>query len=998
MKLLMDASSRLDAQIDPTGVEARNGRQHGAAVRPATVSPDTMPGRVFWITGLSGAGKTTIGAALWMRLRDAGRAAIFLDGDTLRSVIADDLQHDPVSRRQSAMRNARLCQMLSGQGLDVVCATISLFHDVQRWNRANIPLYQEIYLRVPMDELQRRDVKGIYAKARRGQIRNVVGMDVPAEVPETPDLVLDNHGELDAAAAVNTIWYRLAKPRRIGVVRDHTAIPFGTKAETLAALASVLRTGKVLPQICFSVAAWRRDPDAVLRKIRSTAWAESVIVRSSARTEDGALNSQAGRYLSVLGVKGSGATCCAIEKVIASFGEGCVADDQVFLQPMLSDVTMAGVAFSRDPNGHGPYFVVNYDDVSGRTDTVTAGAGNHLKTFYCLKSRTDACPDFLAPVLAVMTELDRLLACDGLDIEFAIDGQRRVYLLQVRPLSGDRPEIESENDDLVHTALLDISCKVELLCRPIPFLHGQRTLFGVMPDWNPAEIIGLRPGSLSLSLYRELITDSIWAYQRDNYGYQNLRSFPLLVSFHGLPYIDVRVSFNSFVPNDVPDELAERLVNYYVDRLAAEPYLHDKVEFDIIFSCYTLDLPKRVTTLLEHGFTGRDLDVLSDSLRRLTNRIIHGQNGIWRQDLEKVDLLARRLPSFHDARIDKIARIYWLIEDCKRYGTLPFAGLARAGFIAVQILRSFVTCGILSEDEHAGFMASIDTIGSRIGRDLARLSKEEFLKRYGHLRPGTYDIMSPRYDEQPDLYFDWSAKRALVLEMPGFTFSPEQLRKIESLIAEHALETDSARLIEFIRAGIEGREYGKFIFTRNLSDALSLIRELARDHGIPEADCAFLNYDDIRLLYSRSGGVKDLLEESVRNGKRRYLVTKSLVLPPVIASPDDVFAFHLPLCEPNFITRNSVTAPTSSLSDAPESLAGTILFVPSADPGFDWIFSRGIAGFVTQFGGVNSHMAIRAGELGIPAVIGAGETLFQRWGSVRTLHVDCSNQTVRLIA
>ena len=72
-----------------------------------------------------------------------------------------------------------------------------------------------------------------------------------------------------------------------------------------------------------------------------------------------------------------------------------------------------------------------------------------------------------------------------------------------------------------------------------------------MPDWNPAEIIGLKPGPLALSLYRELVTDSIWAYQRDNYGYKNLRSFPLLVSFHGLPYIDVRVSFNSFVPRDI---------------------------------------------------------------------------------------------------------------------------------------------------------------------------------------------------------------------------------------------------------------------------------------------------------------------------------------------------------------------------------------------------------------------------------------------------------------
>ena len=74
-------------------------------------------------------------------------------------------------------------------------------------------------------------------------------------------------------------------------------------------------------------------------------------------------------------------------------------------------------------------------------------------------------------------------------------------------------------------------------------------------------------------------------------------AFPLLVSFHGLPYIDVRVSFNSFVPRDVPNDLAGRLVNYYIDRLLAEPQLHDKVEFEIIFSCYTLDLPQRMSRL-----------------------------------------------------------------------------------------------------------------------------------------------------------------------------------------------------------------------------------------------------------------------------------------------------------------------------------------------------------------------------------------------------------------
>src|SRR6202167_6113461 len=136
-------------------------------------------GRVFWITGLSGAGKTTVGQELWGRLRAAGRQVFFLDGDALRSAIAEDLGHTADNRRTSAMRHARLCQLLAGQGADVVCATISLFHEVQRWNRENIPGYRQIYLRVPLDELRRRDSKGIYA----ANTRDVVGIDVPAEVP-----------------------------------------------------------------------------------------------------------------------------------------------------------------------------------------------------------------------------------------------------------------------------------------------------------------------------------------------------------------------------------------------------------------------------------------------------------------------------------------------------------------------------------------------------------------------------------------------------------------------------------------------------------------------------------------------------------------------------------------------------------------------------------------------------------------------------------------------
>ncbi len=954
-------------------------------------------GRVYWVTGLSGSGKTTLGRALWGRLRAAGRSAIFLDGDGLRAAISEDLGHDPGSRRQSAMRNARLCRLLAAQGEDVVCATISLFEEVQRWNRENIPGYCEIYLRVPIDELQRRDAKGIYAAAERGTLRDVVGVHVPAEFPKAPDLILDNHGNLDVDAALERIWTQCVLGGRAGLVRSAGAVAFATKSETLEALAPLLRTGRVLPQVRTSVAEWRRDPATVLAAVAAVPWGSApLIVRSSAQCEDGATDSQAGRYDSVPQVLGRAALMNAIETVIASFGESPGDHDQVFVQPMLEHVALAGVAFSRRPSGGAPYYVVNYDDHSGRTDRVTAGVGDDLKTLVCLRSRMNACPPALAPVLALVRELETLLACDAIDVEFAVDAAGQVYLLQVRRLRIDRPG--EATDQQIDTALADVARKVELLSRPHPYLHGGRAIFGVMPDWNPAEVVGLRPWPLSLSLYRELVTDAIWAYQRDNYGYKNLRSFPLLVSFHGLPYIDVRVSFNSFVPREVSDDLADRLVNHYIDRLLAQPHLHDKVEFEIIFSCYTMDLPQRIAKLADSGFSAADIAELSGALRRLTDQIMHGTTALWRRDRAKIDLLAQRIPTICNSRIDKISRLYWLIEDCKRYGTLPFAGLARAGFVAVQMLNSFVAIGLLDAEEHANFMASVDTVGSRIGHDFAQLSKAEFLARYGHLRPGTYDILSPRYDETPDLYFDWSAAQAATPSRPRFALSIDQLRRIEKLLAQHELKIDVLGMIEFIKAGIEGREYAKFVFTRSLSSALSLVRELGEECGISIEDCAFLDYGAIKQLYSESGSVRETLLESIARGKQNHVLTRNLVMPPVIASPDDVFAFHMPPSQPNFITRKSVTAPVAAITDPPNTFAGHILFVPSADPGFDWIFTRGISGFVTQFGGVNSHMAIRANELGIPAVIGAGESLYECWRAARMLCLDCANQKVQLIA
>jgi adenylylsulfate kinase len=163
-------------------------------------------GAVYWITGLSGAGKTTIGRLVFDELRRRTPAAVFLDGDILREVFGNDLGHSRADRLQSAMRNARLCRMLAEQGIDVVCATISLFRECQEWNRAHIARYFEVYLRVPMEVLVRRDQKQLYSRALRGEITDVIGVDLPVEEPQRPDLVIDNDGTRPPGEHAAYIW------------------------------------------------------------------------------------------------------------------------------------------------------------------------------------------------------------------------------------------------------------------------------------------------------------------------------------------------------------------------------------------------------------------------------------------------------------------------------------------------------------------------------------------------------------------------------------------------------------------------------------------------------------------------------------------------------------------------------------------------------------------------------------------------------------------------
>jgi adenylylsulfate kinase-like enzyme len=169
------------------------------------VQVNNEQGRVIWITGLSGAGKSTLAHEIVSRLRALGKAVVMLDGDELREVFGaaspNTDNHAREGRLELAMQYAHLCRTIATQGLTVVIATISLFREVHAWNRANLVGYFEVYLKVPMEELRRRDPKGIYRRFDAGELTHVAGLDLSIDEPEAADWIV----EFNPARSVNEL-------------------------------------------------------------------------------------------------------------------------------------------------------------------------------------------------------------------------------------------------------------------------------------------------------------------------------------------------------------------------------------------------------------------------------------------------------------------------------------------------------------------------------------------------------------------------------------------------------------------------------------------------------------------------------------------------------------------------------------------------------------------------------------------------------------------------
>jgi len=798
-------------------------------------------------------------------------------------------------------------------------------------------------------------------------------------------------------------WAELDTPQ------DLFNFKFGTKADTLKKIEDRLQHSKVLEQFKFTVKDYESNPDIIVTDIQSSLNSNKLVIRSSALNEDTHNSSMAGNYESILNVitLDKYSISNAIDEVIKSYLKGnqdVELNNQILVQPHLERVQMSGVVFTKDLETSAPYYIINYD-VSDKTDSITSGVGSGDQHTYIYSKNSCFLPEnkFLATLIKSIKELEDFTNHSSIDVEFAfVDNE--VYILQVRPIAAHKNNVEVYESD-IYKELESIKEYIKINSSiNIPKIVGNITAYGVMPDWNPAEIIGIKPEPLAFDLYKYIITDKVWSQTRAELGYRDIGYHPGIYSFSGQPFVDIRMSFNTFTPKTIGDKTANKLVNNYISKLKSAPELHDKVEFDVAITCYDFTFDSKMDKLRKSGFSDAEIKEIEDSFLNLTKNILSEKVTSIDEQLRKTINLKKGREAIVKSEISIPEKIVKLLEDSIQFGTKPFSILARLGFVSSILMKSLLKNKVISIDEYDGFFGTIQTVATDFLEDLENLrlnreiTKNEFIEKYGHLRPGSYNINSNSYKENFDKYINLSSNKheKIKIKSTKFEFSKSTLKLIHNELILSGLNISVKPFLDFVKKSTEARELSKFEFTKNLSLVLDYITEFGNQLGFDKSEMAYINLEDIIKVAngSKSSNILNEICDKIEYNKKKHIITSAIKLPPLIFSESDVDSFFYENSKPNFTTQLIIEGELALLKEEKKDITDKIVVIENADPGFDWIFSHRIKGLITKYGGAASHMAIRCSEFGLPSAIGCGEKIFDSLNDKDLIQLDCLNQKI----
>ena len=450
-------------------------------------------------------------------------------------------------------------------------------------------------------------------------------------------------------------------------------------------------------------------------------------------------------------------------------------------------------------------------------------------------------------------------------------------------------------------------------------------------------------------------------------------------------------------------ELRKKLVKFFMYKLEREPYLHDKVEFEILFTCYDFSFKKRMNELLDHGFTKKEINQISDILLTFTNSLIKITPKIQRDTKKSLEVLEASREKWEKNLENykvKLSIADDLLKKCRKFGAIHFSAIARLAFVARILLYTLVDISDINRNDIEKFMNSISTPVTEFQNDLYqlkinKLKKEKFLKKYGHLRPGTYDITINRYDKTPKFFND-----LMILENKKPIKRKQPNLDVKEILKKNGLIFQDIEFFNFVKETMTLREESKFEFTRTLSDILELIADAGKELGFSRIELSMLSLNDIsKFKIMKKEELKKFWKKQIKKYRIQNQIEQYVHLPSILFSRNDFTIIQDYIAKPNFITNKKIISENIFLKDLDnlKRIENKIVMIDNADPGFDWIFTKNPSGLITKYGGMASHMAIRCAELGLPAAIGCGETLFEKLKESKKISMDCKKEDILIL-
>lgn len=766
-----------------------------------------------------------------------------------------------------------------------------------------------------------------------------------------------------------------------------------TKAKTLAYLERYQKSlnFKIPKSYYFTKENYNKNQENILKKILKIFGKCQLIIRSSSNEEDQINKTMAGKYDSFQNVSNNKDKLnYYINLVLKKFKN---KNDQVLVQEYIDNVDIAGVVFTRNLNNNGPYYYINYD-TSGKTNFVTGGlyfeeTKNQVVCRYKYKKSSK-----FRKLISICNAFEKIFLNDRLDIEFCIKN-KKIIIFQCRSLS----RMKNIDDKSILSMLVNIEKKVKKIKLPSPFLSGNTTYLSNMADWNPAEMIGSKSTQLSLSLYSELITDNVWAKQREDYQYQIVSNQPLLFNLGGSAYVDLRLDLNSFLPKKIPNQIKKKIINHCLNIIKKKPNLHDKIEFEVMETCFDLETKKNLKKYLKIN----EVKIYEKYLKKITEDIIC--DDYLERETKKINYLKEKIKIIKLSNLSQVQKIYFLVQNCKKYGTLPFAGAARCAFIATKILKTLNKFKILHINDIENFYSSTMSITTEMNNLIYKIrknkvSKKIFFERFGHLRPSTYSITSKNYHEEFNKYFPKDVNISLK-EKKKFILSKDKIGKIDKIFKKNNIKFNANKFLNFCKKAIFYREEFKLIFTKCIDEIFLNLISLGKELKIKRDEFEHISINTILNSYNNLDlkKFKQILKDEIKNNKKNFYYRKLIDLPDVILESSDIYNFEKKNSMPNYITERSITSKSIMFKNLKDNkyLKDKIVILESADPGYDFIFSYSIKGLITKYGGANSHMSIRCLELGIPAIIGVGEVRFKQLSKAKIININTQAKNYKII-